>query len=63
VEGFFPIALGQDIKYWLYQQFKAILQVLSNPPVLALLETDILLFDSKHNNKVLRDLIIPEISP
>jgi hypothetical protein len=42
---------------------KAILRVLSNPAVLALLKNIWLLFEWQSNNEVLRDLIIPVISP
>jgi hypothetical protein len=40
-----------------------ILRVLSNPVVIALLKIIWLLFESRSNNEVLRDLIIPVILP
>jgi hypothetical protein len=42
---------------------KVILRILSNPAVLTLLKFIWLLLKSQSNNEVLRDLIIPVISP
>jgi hypothetical protein len=46
-----------------YLIVKAILQVLSNPAVVALLKMIWLLLKPQSNNEVLRDLTIPVISP
>jgi molybdenum cofactor sulfurtransferase len=55
-----------SISYYYFEScmtFKAILRVLSNHAVLALLNLNLPLLKSQSNNEVLRDLIIPVISP
>jgi hypothetical protein len=55
-----PIAVNVNLKFIF---FKAMLRVLSNPAVLALLKIIWRLLKPHSNNEVLRDLIIPVTSP